>query len=248
MAKTRESNSAPEALSLFHVSKTLRQKGKEVFKLTDIHLDIHRGDFFALLGPNGSGKTTLIHLLLGLMTPDTGKVKILGKNPLDKDALRKVNFLFTEQEEPWSLEVKDILNFYADIYVIKNKKEKIAELTELLNITQKMSTQFYKLSSGERTRVMVARALINDPELLILDEPTHNLDSHTADKLRSFLVQLNKEKKTTILFTSHNMQEVQKVAKTVGFMKAGKLVEVLPLPDIKRKFKSLRNFVARMVR
>ena len=235
----------PPAIELMHLSKTIKHKGKEVFKLSDLNLQIKTGDFFALLGPNGSGKTTLISILLGLMTPDDGKVKILGKNPLDKNALQEVNFLFTEQEEPWSLEVKDILNFYAEVYLVKEKKKKISEVAELLNIQHKINQPLYKLSSGERTRVMIARALINTPKVLILDEPTHNLDYHTADKLRTFLQELNRKRKTTILFTSHNPQEIEKIAKTVGFIKQGKLLEVLPLKKIKKKYKSIQQFIKR---
>ena len=246
MASKKNISQAIPALSISHLSKTIWHKKEVVFKLSYLTLNIAKGDFFALLGPNGSGKTTLINLMLGLMTPDEGEVKILGKNPIETDALLKVNFLFTEQEEPWSLKVKDILNFYAEIYAIPRKKEKIKQLTELLNITNKMHQQSHKLSSGERTRVMIARALINEPELLILDEPTHNLDAYTAEKLRNFLVKLNKEKKTTIIFTSHNVQEVEKVAKTIGFIKSGKLRKVLPLAEIKKKYGSVRNFIKKM--
>ncbi len=231
------------AIEISNLHKSIKQKGEEVFKLEAINLQVQKGDFFALLGPNGSGKTTLITMLLGLMTPDRGEIKILGKNPLAKDALKKVNFLFTEQEEPWSLEVKDVLNFYAEVYNISQKEKKIAELAKLLNLENKMKQTIYKLSSGERTRVMVARALINEPEVLILDEPTHNLDTYTAEKLRNFLLDLNKDKKTTILFTSHNPQEIEKVAKNVGFIKKGKLIEVLPLSKIKKKYHSVSNFI-----
>ncbi len=232
------------ALHVKHLDKTIRHKGKEVFRLEDINLQVKRGDLFALLGPNGSGKTTLINLILGLLKPDRGEITIFGKNPLEREALTKVNFLFTDQEEPPALRVKDILSFYADVYGIQNKKKKIVELAKLLNLESKMEQPLYRLSSGERTRAMIARALINAPQLLILDEPTHNLDTYTAEKLRRFLLKLNKQG-TTILFTSHHIPEIEKIARTIAFIKKGKIVEINSLKNIRRKYKSIRQFMLR---
>ncbi|RLE42378.1 ABC transporter ATP-binding protein, partial [Candidatus Woesearchaeota archaeon] len=175
-----------------NVYKSLYEKGKLSFSLKNINLTVKKGSSFALLGPNGAGKTTLIYLILGLLKPDKGTIHIFGKNPLERDALARVNFMMTEQYEPWALKVKNILNFYAEVYNIPNKHQKINELCEIFNLKKLMNKSLYKLSSGEQTRVMLARALINDPKLLILDEPTHNLDSYSAEKIRDFLLEMNR--------------------------------------------------------
>ncbi|MBI2669062.1 ABC transporter ATP-binding protein [Candidatus Woesearchaeota archaeon] len=230
------------ALEIKNLVKVITQKKREVFRLDIPHLQVHEGDLFALLGPNGSGKTTLIYALLGLMKPDQGTIAILGKNPWDKNALREVNFLLTDQSEPWPMRVRDILDFYADVYEVKDKKERIEELAELLNLQKLLEQPLYKCSSGEQTRVMIAKALINKPHLLLLDEPTHNLDTSTAEKLRTFLLKLNQEG-TTIFFTSHMVAEIERLAKRVAFIKNGTIQEILTKSAIKKKYGSVRQFM-----
>jgi len=225
-----------------NVYKSLYEKGKLSFSLKNINLIVKKGSSFALLGPNGAGKTTLIYLILGLLKPDKGTIHIFGKNPLERDALARVNFMMTEQYEPWALKVKNILNFYAEVYNIPNKHQKINELCEIFNLKKLMNKSLYKLSSGEQTRVMLARALINDPKLLILDEPTHNLDSYSAEKIRNFLLEMNR-RGITIFFTSHNANEVERLAKEVALIKDGKILMIATKRKLRKKYKSVRRFM-----
>jgi ABC-2 type transport system ATP-binding protein len=223
-----------DPLIVTNVSKTFPTKNGEVKALQDISFEVKRGEIFGLLGPNGAGKTTLMNVMLNLLTPDTGSVTILCEKPGPK-VFSRINLIAGGSEFHWALQPKDILNFYATIYQIKNPQKKIAELVKLLKIEDLMERKFSWLSTGERLRVAFAKALLNDPTLLLMDEPTLGLDPDVAKQVRKEILRLNKEKGMTILLTSHYMQEVEQLCDRIAFISKGKIIDIGEVKEVKLK-------------
>jgi len=218
---------------------------KGSFSLSNVNLEVEKGEFFALLGPNGSGKTTLIHTILTILIPDRGSVRILGKDPFkEKEVLQLVNYV--PAEKPSShLKVKDFLNCYARLYGASSRR--VEKLLRDLKITYLKESEGWMLSTGEISKVALAKALLNEPKILILDEPTFGLDPKTKKEIHSYLQKLNK-KGTTIFFASHDMVEVERLEKRIAFIKNGKILNVEEKNKILRKFKSLENYWLRLGR
>jgi ABC-2 type transport system ATP-binding protein len=186
-------------------------------------------DFFkflaGFLGPNGAGKTTTIQMLLDIITPTTGDIKIFGENYKDNRAsiLSKLNFSSPYVSMPGSLKVWENLYTFARLYGVKNIKEKVKEVASFFEIENMMDKMTASLSTGQLTRMNLTKALMNDPKLLLLDEPTASLDPDIADKTRMLLLKIQRERGITILYTSHNMEEVEEICDRVIFVNQGKI-------------------------
>jgi ABC-2 type transport system ATP-binding protein len=185
------------------------------------------GSSTALLGANGAGKTTTIAMLLGLLAPSAGRIELLGENMLRQRyrVLGRINFSSPYVDLPLRLTVRQNLMVYADLYGIAERARRIGELAADLDLTSFLDRPTGKLSAGQKTRVMLAKALINRPELLLLDEPTASLDPDTADVMRSYLEDYQRSRRATLLLASHNMAEVERLCSDVLMLKAGRLVD-----------------------
>ena len=193
----------------------------------NISFNAELGSVTALLGGNGAGKTTIISMLMGLLVPTSGSIRILGSDIVKNryKILSKVNFSSPYVDLPNRLTVQENLNVYANLYSIENVKNQIGSLSERLNIQSLLNRKTGQLSAGQKTRVALAKALINDPQLLFLDEPTASLDPDTADWVRGYLKDYASDKGATILLASHHMGEVERLCDSVFMLQAGKIVD-----------------------
>ena len=192
-----------------------------------ISFTIKRNEIIGLLGPNGCGKTTTIGMILGLLKPSSGKV-LIDNQDIEKnrvDILKKINFISPYIELPKKLTVKQNLFVYGKLYNVENLDNKIDYLTEKLRLNEILNCITGELSSGQKNRVSLAKAIINDPILLLLDEPTASLDPETGDFVREFLEDFQKEKESSILLASHNMSEVERLCTSVMMMKNGSIID-----------------------
>tara|TARA_Y100000590_G_scaffold352864_1_gene405629 strand:- start:91 stop:828 length:738 start_codon:yes stop_codon:yes gene_type:complete len=198
---------------------------KEAVK--DISFTIKKDEILGLLGPNGSGKTTTIGMLLGLLKPTNGEVLIDGKKIEENriEILKKINFISPYIELPKKLTVKQNLIVYGKLYNVININNRIEYLVEKLRLSDLLNRVTGELSSGQKNRVSLAKALINNPSVLFLDEPTASLDPEIGDFVRTFLENYKKEKKISILLASHNMNEVTRLCKSILMMKDGIIID-----------------------
>ena len=193
----------------------------------DISFKVNKNEIIGILGPNGCGKTTTIGMILGLLKPSNGKVLINGIEIEKKrvDLLNHLNFISPYIELPKKLTVKQNLEVYGRLYDVKNLKKKIEMLTEKLRLSGIINKLTGELSSGQKNRVSLAKSIINNPTVLLLDEPTASLDPETGDFVRSFLESYQKENKASILLASHNMSEVERLCSSVLMMNKGSIVD-----------------------
>ncbi|MGD9897257.1 MAG: ABC transporter ATP-binding protein [Candidatus Methylacidiphilaceae bacterium] len=200
---------------------------------------LRRGEALGLLGPNGAGKTTVIHLLLGLTTPSSGRISIFDlPMPQNRVAvLERVNFASAYALLPANLTVRQNLTVFARLYDVAKPQEKIAGLLADLEIGHLVDQVAGKLSAGEAARLSLCKALLNDPELLLLDEPTAGLDPDIADKVRSLLRRLQAERGIAMLYTSHNMRDVEEICDRVLFLRGGRLLAEGSPVEILRRFR-----------
>ena len=207
--------------------KNLNKIYDKIIAVKDLTFEINKGKIIGLLGPNGCGKTTTIAMILGLLKPTSGEVIIKGKN-IEKERinlLEKMNFISPYVELPKKLTVEENLKVYADLYGVTNTNEKIYELVNELRLNEFFKKKTGELSSGQKNRISLAKALINDPEILLLDEPTASLDPETGDFVRSFIEHYSSKTNVTILLASHNMNEVERLCDSVMMMKDGIIVD-----------------------
>ena len=192
-----------------------------------ISFSINGSEILGLLGPNGCGKTTTIGMMLGLLKPTSGEVVINGLN-VEKNRinlLKKMNFISPYIELPKKLTVKENLMVYGKLYSVNNINNRIDYLTETLRLSEFINKKTGELSSGQKNRVSLAKAVVNDPDILLLDEPTASLDPETGDFVRTFIEKISSEKKMSILLASHNMDEVKRLCKSILMMKDGKIID-----------------------
>ncbi len=192
----------------------------------DLSFSIARGEIVGLLGPNGAGKTTTIHMLLGLITPSAGQIRVFGK-PFDahrEEILQQVNFTSPYVAFPYRLTVMENLRVFARLYDVADPERKIAEMLKRFGIEELRRKPISRLSSGENTRVGLCKAMMNDPQLLLLDEPTVYLDPEIAWQVKHVLLEAQREYGTTILYTSHNMLEVERMCNRIVFLHRGRIV------------------------
>jgi len=208
--------------------KGFKEKQGVIKAVDNVSFKIKKGEIFGLLGINGAGKSTTINILSGLILPDSGKIEIFGKNFFKnpEEIKGKFNVATAYYALSHNLTVKQNLNVYARLYNIKNREEKIKKLSDKFLISHLSNTKIRALSSGEKTRVVLVKSLLNDPQLLFLDECTVGLDPDMAEITRKHLKEYNKETGCTILFTSHYMQEVERLCDRIAFMDQGKIVKI----------------------
>ena len=207
------------------INLTKEYNGKNAVK--NISFNLNQNEIIGILGPNGCGKTTTIGMILGLLKPTAGKILINGIEIENKrvELLENLNFISPYIELPKKLTVKQNLEVYGRLYDVKNLKKKIEYLSEKLRLGEIINKITGELSSGQKNRVSLAKSIINDPIILLLDEPTASLDPETGDFVRTFLENYQKEKKTSILLASHNMSEVERLCSSVLMMNNGKIID-----------------------
>ena len=211
------------SIEVINLSKNYKSKKA----VNNISFKINENEIIGLLGPNGCGKTTTIGMILGLLKPTSGKVLINGSN-LETNKipiLKKLNFISPYIELPKKLKVKQNLIVYGKLYNVENLDDRINYLSKKLRLENLLDKITGELSSGQKNRVSLAKALINDPSVLLLDEPTASLDPETGDFIRTFLENYKKEKKISVLLASHNMDEVKRLCNSVLMMKDGSIVD-----------------------
>ena len=207
----------------------LSKKFKNTLAVKNLNFKIEKGKIIGLLGPNGCGKSTTIGMMLGLIKPTAGSVLINQKNIENESnrtkLLEKMNFISPYIELPKKLSVEENLKVYARLYGVKNFKEKINDLMKQLNLYDLRSRQTGELSSGQKNRVSLAKALVNNPEILLLDEPTASLDPDVGDYIRGIIEDYASNQNATILLASHNMDEVERLCSEVMMMKNGSIID-----------------------
>ncbi len=214
----------PQAVvSVSHVSK---QFG-ELVAVDDISFDVVAGSTTALLGGNGAGKTTTISMLLGLLLPTSGAISVFDRDMLrDRYAvLPRMNFSSPYVDLPRRLTVRQNLSVYAGLYGLADVRARLARVAEELYLAELMDRPYGQLSAGQKTRVAIAKSLLNEPELLLLDEPTASLDPDTADYVRGMLEKYQARTGATVLLASHNMSEVERLCDDVIMLRAGRIVD-----------------------
>ena len=204
--------------------------------LKGISFDVKRGEIFGLLGPNGAGKSTTISILLGLVSLDKGKITILGRDFLKEREFisQRMNVVAARTSLTGILTVRENLKIFAMIYNIKNPDKKIDELLDLFEIPDSKNKKLQTLSAGQHTRVTLCKGLINNPEILLLDECTLGLDPDIAEKTRKVIKRIQSEKKTTMIFTSHNMNEVEELCHRIAFLNKGKILKIDTADEYKK--------------
>ena len=209
--------------------KNLYKNYKNFEAVKNLNFEIKKGSITGLLGPNGCGKTTTIGMILGLIRPTRGEVLINNKDiEIEKNrisVLEKMNFISPYVELPKKLSVKENLIVYGKMYEVKNLQNRINTLCNDLNLKEFLNKKTGELSSGQKNRVSLAKSLINNPEILLLDEPTASLDPDTGDYVRSYIENYAKKNNTTILLASHNMSEVERLCENIMMMKKGKIID-----------------------
>lgn len=206
--------------------KNLTKKFKKVTAVDNISFNLKEGEILGILGSNGAGKTTIIQMLLGILTPTAGEIKYFNKNFKyhREEILENINFSSTYINLPLSLTVKEGLNFISYLYKIENRKERIAKIVDIFKLKRHFKVKINDLSSGQLTRLNLAKAFINYPKVLLLDEPTSSLDPEAAEYIRDFLLEEKEKFGVSIIITSHNMAEVEKICDRVIFIDKGKIL------------------------
>ncbi len=220
--------------------RNLRKDFDDTTAVHDLSFEVKQGEILGFLGVNGAGKTTTIFMLLGLITPSQGTITIFGRN-MQKDRvaiLRRMNFASAYQFLPYNLKVWENLFVFAEIYAIKQGKAKIDELLDLFELSHLANSITGMLSSGEQTRLNLCKALLSDPELLLLDEPTASLDPDQADKVRKILLSRQQQSGMTIINTSHNMADVHAMCNRILFMRKGQVVAQGDATEVMKQFDS----------
>jgi ABC-2 type transport system ATP-binding protein len=224
----------------------------QTLAVQDLTFSVWEGETIGLLGPNGAGKTTVVHMLLGLILPSHGVIRIFGlpMNGHRVEILKRCNFASAYTNLPSNLTVLENLRIFALLYGVREPEQRIRQLLEMVEIAHLAHQKTGFLSSGETTRVNLCKALLNDPRLLLLDEPTAGLDPDIADKVRGLLQKLRKEKRITMIYTSHNMREVEELCDRVLFLHRGRLLAEGPPKEVASRFgtSSLEEFFISLAR
>lgn len=208
--------------------KNLTKRYGSITAVDRVSFGVEKGEILGLLGPNGAGKTTTIHLLLGLTEPDEGTIRILGMDLRHhrKEILRRVNFSSAYTALPSNLTVWENLYIFGLLYGVKKPRRRIRELLEMFGIPEIEYQRTGTLSSGQATRLNLCKAFINSPDALFLDEPTASLDPDIARKVRQILKDVQRSLDVTMVYTSHNMQEIEIMCDRVIFLAHGRVVKV----------------------
>lgn len=194
--------------------------------VNDISFSVARGKIIGFLGPNGAGKTTTIQILLGITSPTSGEISFFGKDfyKNKQHILQRINFASAFNTLQGRITVEENLLVFAHMYGVKNPKKKNEEFRDYFRIDELMKKRYMDLSAGQKTRVNLVKALLNDPEIILMDEPTASLDPDIADKILTYVELLKKERNVTLLYTSHNMNEITRICDEVIFLDHGRIV------------------------
>ena len=194
--------------------------------IKNISFNVKKNSIVGILGKNGAGKTTLLGMLLGLITPTKGDIFIFGKNLKlnKKEILSEINFQSPYVDLPKKMTVEQNLTFYSRLYGVKNFNEVIENLVNDLKINDLIKKNYGSLSAGQKTKINLCKALLNKPKLLLLDEPTASLDPETSIFIRNYLLEYQKKNRSSILITSHNLNEVQAMCSNIILIKSGEIV------------------------
>ena len=241
-----------EVLEIIRVSKQFKRKSgnkEKFYALKNVSLQIREGEIFAILGPNGAGKTTLFNVIMNLLCPDSGRVRIFGMDPGDRKVFSRVGYVSGDARFHWALSPLDILNIGGMFHGIKKKErvERIRSLVRLFGLQRVLRSKFDVLSTGERMKLAFAYALMNRPKLLLLDEPTLGLDPDVAIKVRKEIRRINRELKTTVVLTSHYMHEVQQLAHRIAFVDKGEIKDLGEMSAIRKRHPDLEDYFVKMV-
>ncbi|MBI5228360.1 ABC transporter ATP-binding protein [Candidatus Micrarchaeota archaeon] len=217
----------PDAIIVENVSKTYKSADETIKALDNVSISVKTGEIFGLLGPNGAGKTSLISVLCGILIPDGGKVQILDMDCLKeiKKIQKVINVVSGFTGTLFALSLEEALMYYCLLYNVQNPKEKIDWAIKLANLEDSRKTEADELSAGLRQRFLIAKALLNDPKVLILDEPTVGLDVESAINIRNIIRNLRTSGRT-ILLTTHNMFEADELCDRIAFINKGKIVNI----------------------
>jgi ABC-2 type transport system ATP-binding protein len=218
--------------------RNLRKIYRDITAVDCISFSLESGSITALLGGNGAGKTTTISMLMGLVVPTSGEALVFGAN-MARDrhrVLHRMNFESPYVDVPMRLTVRQNLEIFARLYGLRDLKGRIAETAEEFRLAELMDRPYGKLSAGQKTRVSMAKALLNDPEVLLLDEPTASLDPDTADWARSKLEAYCRDRGATLVLASHNMAEVERLADRVIMLEKGRIIADETPPELIKRF------------
>src|SRR5665213_2615178 len=223
--------------SVLKVEKLVKDYG-DYRAVDNISFEIKKGQILGLLGPNGAGKTTTIQILVGITNMSSGKISYFGKDfqKYRQASLQRINSTSAYNTLLGRITVMENMMTFAGLYRVKDRRKKITELLERFEVSHLAQNRYQELSAGERTRVNLAKSLLNDPELLLMDEPTASLDPDIADKTLAWVEQLRSQHNVSILFTSHNMSEVEQICDDVIFLDRGKIVSQGSPADHTKKF------------
>ncbi len=218
--------------------RNLTKRFNDFTAVDNISFDIKEGEILGLLGPNGAGKTTTIHMLLGLITPSVGSIHMFGLDLAKhrETILRQVNFSSTYISMPFSLTVEENLKVIARLYELKNIQGRIDDIVKKLEIQDIRHKLTRKLSSGQMSRLTLAKAVMTDPKVLFLDEPTASLDPDIVNKIKSFLKEYQRSEGLSILYTSHNMREMEEMSNRIIFLQRGTIVAEGTAPEIIQRY------------
>jgi ABC-2 type transport system ATP-binding protein len=225
------------AILAIEVRNLCKRYGSEV-AVDGISFEVPEGSTYGLLGGNGAGKTTTLAMLLGLLLPSAGDIRILGVDMVRNRfaALPRMNFTSPYVDLPHRLTVLHNLDVYARLYGVRRRPERLRQLLATFDLENLKNRAYGSLSSGQRTRVALAKALLNDPEVLLMDEPTASLDPASADAIRTYLQAYQRRTGATILLASHNMQEVERLCDRVLMLKRGRIVDQAAPDELVRNY------------
>lgn len=214
-------------------------KKKRTEALRGVNLTVRKGEILGLLGPNGAGKTTLLSVMSTLLKPDSGRVSLFGETVTSfaRDIRSRINMSSGHANFPWSLTVREVLNFYAMLYGLSGpaRRAKVESLIELLRLGVHRDKRFDELSTGTKQRLALGKALVNEPELLFLDEPTVGLDPDVARDLRAFVLEMHEKRGLTVVLTTHNMPEAEELCRRVAFIRQGKIILEGDIQELKTR-------------
>lgn len=213
-------------LEVKNLVKKFSSSAEEFTAIDDISFTLEEGQILGFLGPNGAGKSTTIYCLLGLIEADSGQINIFGKDIKKNrsEILKQMNYASAEFTLPWNLTLRECLLVYGRIYEVENLEKRINEILEIFEMSHLKNKIMRDLSLGQRTRSNLCKALLNKPKLLFLDEPMASMDPDVVDKGINLIKQIQQTEKISILYTSHNMWEIEEVASNVIFINHGKII------------------------
>ncbi|MBI4149854.1 ABC transporter ATP-binding protein [Candidatus Woesearchaeota archaeon] len=229
-----------DAITISNLSKTYQSRSKVNYALKNVSFSVREGEMFGLLGPNGAGKTTIINILSGLLTKDKGIITILSKDPeIEKEAVKnQMNVGAAYSFLTGILTVEQNLRVYGKLYGVKDLDQRISHLLKIFEIEDLRHKKVFILSTGQIIRVILCKGLINNPKVLLLDECTVGLDPDIAQKTRKILKDYQKEQGTTIVFTSHNMTEVEQLCDRIAFLHKGEILMIGTPKELRKRIKT----------